>query len=473
MKKDSFKIPFKSNFFKEQDPFHLVIIFFIIFFGTAIFFSIPTFYDYKKYNQQIEDTINKDFKINIHNLDKISFRFIPSPHLLIKKADLKIKKSESKPISQLKNIKVFISITDFYKKESFEIDRIVVNKANIYLDKISLKHFIGNLKKNIVKNFIIKKSTFFFKNKNDEIILLSKIKNFNYKIDYVNTKKILKINGNIFDSEYEFKYLIDYKFPNIQNLIFELKNPNIILENKLSENISSKNLSQTGNLIIRFLTNKNIITYKIKDNDIEFLGNNPKNTDFDIKGKINFKPFHFDLEFDNKQIDLINLENILYIIHNNQILKYENLSGKLKINFNNIDNKILNSGLFELNFNDTKLYTEKNIFNLGDFATLEISEYDYLKEIDQIVQMKIKINILDYEKFNRFLFNYRKKRFINETIYFTYQFNANTQNHFISTISNKGFFNSSEFYKFNNLQQLKNLLIDENIFKMDWSFFLD
>ena len=69
--------------------------------------------------------------------------------------------------------------------------------------------------------------------------------------------------------------------------------------------------------------------------------------------------------------------------------------------------------------------------------------------------MKIKINILDYEKFNRFLFNYRKKRFINETIYFTYQFNANTQNHFISTISNKGFFNSSEFYKFNNLQQLK------------------
>ena len=83
MKKIPYTFPFKSNFFKEQDPFHLVIIFFIIFFGTAIFFSIPTFYDYKKYNKQIERVINKEFKINLYNLEDISFRFIPSPHLLI------------------------------------------------------------------------------------------------------------------------------------------------------------------------------------------------------------------------------------------------------------------------------------------------------------------------------------------------------------------------------------------------------
>ena len=107
MKKDSFKLPFKSNFFKEQDPFHLVIIFFIIFFGTAIFFSIPTFYDYKKYNQQIEKNINNEFKVYIHNLENISFRFVPSPHLLIKKADLKINESEQNLVSELENLKVF------------------------------------------------------------------------------------------------------------------------------------------------------------------------------------------------------------------------------------------------------------------------------------------------------------------------------------------------------------------------------
>ena len=157
MKKYPFTIPFKSNFFKEQDPFHLVIIFFIIFFGTAIFFSIPSFYDYAKYSQKIENVINKEFKIKLHNLENISFKFIPSPHLLIKKANLKIQDNEEKPISELKNIKVFISISEFYKNDNFEISRIEVSKANLYLNIKSLKNFIQNLKTNIVNNFIIKK----------------------------------------------------------------------------------------------------------------------------------------------------------------------------------------------------------------------------------------------------------------------------------------------------------------------------
>ena len=467
MKKDSFKIPFKSNFFKEQDPFHLVLIFFIIFFGTAIFFSIPTFYDYKKYNQIIENTINKDFKIKIENLEKISFRFIPSPHLLIKKADLKIRENETKVVSKLENIKVFISIIDLYKNENFKIDRVEVNKANLYLNDLSLKNFIQNLKKNIVKKFLIKKSTIFFRDKNDEIILLSKIKNFEYKIDFVNSKKILKINGNIFDSDYEFKYLIDYNFPNIQNVNIELKNPNIILENQLIEKKNSEEFLQEGIFTIRFLTKKNIINYEIIKNSIKFKERNSKNTDFNLDGIINFKPFYFDLVYDHKKIDLIDIENILYTIFINKKLKYENLSGNLKINFKDIDNKTLQSGLLNLHFADTYLNVDKNLFNLSDFAKLEIIDYEYLNEIDQVLQIKIKINVIDEEKFNRFLFKYRRNKILNNNIYFTYQYNSNTNKHFLSNVSSDGLTNNTEFYQFNNLQQLKNLLIDENVFKMD------
>ncbi len=147
MKKFAFTLPFKSNFFKEQDPFHLVIVFFIIFFGTAIFFSIPTFYDFKKYSEKIENTINSEYKFKFHNLENISFRFIPSPHLLIKKADLKINANEDTVVSNLKNIKVFISITDFYKKDIFAIKRIEVKKGNFYLNANSFKNIIQNLKK--------------------------------------------------------------------------------------------------------------------------------------------------------------------------------------------------------------------------------------------------------------------------------------------------------------------------------------
>ena len=466
MKKFPFTLPFKSNFFKEQDPFHLVIVFFIIFFGTAIFFSIPTFYDFKKYNEKIENTINSEYKFKLHNLENVSFRFIPSPHLLIKKADLKINANEDSVVSNLKNIKVFISITDFYKNDIFAIKRIEVKKGNFYLNANSFKNIIQNLKKNIVNNLIIEKSTIFFKNKKEEIVLISTIRNLNYKIDFINSKKILKINGNIFDANYQFTYMIDYNFPNIQNTVLELRDPNITLENKLEEINFNRNNSN-GDLTIRFLNKKNILEYKIKDNLINFNNKNLKNPVFDLNGSVNFEPFHFDLIIDLKKIKLKELENILYNIYKNQDLMFENLSGKFQINFSNIDNKILNSGFLNLKFENSKLFTEDKKFNLDDFASLEISDYEYLQNNDQVLQMKIKVNIEDNEKFNRFLFNFKKDKIKEDKIYFTYQYNNNTGTSFISQISNNGFGNNTEFYKFNNVQQLKILLRDDNIFNLD------
>ena len=467
MKKHSFKLPFKSNFFKEQDPFHLVIIFFIIFFGTAIFFSIPSFYNYEKYNQKIENVINSEFKIKLHKLEGISFKFIPSPHLLIKKAQLKIQDNEKKPISELKNTKVFISLAEFYKNDNFKISKVEVNKANLYLNSTSLKNFIHNLKTNVINNFIIKKSTLFYKDKNDEIILISTIKNFDYKIDFVNKKKFLKINGNIFDSNYEFRYLIDYKYPNIQNVNLELSNPNLIIENKLVTDPNKSKFNQQGNLNIQFLNLKNVIDYEIIKSNINFKNEELKNSNFDLNGSINFLPFYFDLIIDIKKINLLDFESLFYIIYKNKNLMFDNLSGDLKINLNNLSSKVIKKATIKLIFENDKLFADKKILYLNEFANLEITDFDYLQDNDQILQMNIKVNVFNQEKFNRFLFNYKKNKTASENFYFTYQFNANTKNSFISRVSNTGFKSSSEFYKFKNLQQLKNLLKDDKVFILD------
>lgn len=466
MKKNTI-ITFKSNFLKEQDPFHLVIIFFIIFFGTAIFFSIPTFYDYTKYNQEIKETINKDYKFEIDNLENISFRFIPSPHLLIKKSEIKIKNNEIEPVSNLRNIKIYISLLDFYKKDKFYIKRIEIDKANLYLNDLSLKNFIQNLKKNIVKKILIKKSTIFFKNEKNDIILLSKIQLLNYRIDFQNNKKIFEINGNLFDSNYEFKYSIDYKNPDIQNVKLELKNPNIIFENKLIEDFNSSTLDQEGILNIEFLSNRNTIKYKVKKNELNLLRTDTKNSNFDLIGSIYFKPFHFNLLVDLKEINLLKLENIFYNIYKNKKLKLNNLSGQLQLNFSNIDNKVLKKGTINLNIENSDLIIKKDIFNLSDFANLEIIDYEYLDNSGQILQMKVKINIRNREKFNRFLFNFRKNKINHDNLYFIYQFDNESRTNLISKISNKEFLSGTELYKFNNLQQLKVLLKDEDLFMWD------
>ena len=444
MKNKTTHFPFKSNFFKEQDPFHFVLLFFIIFFGTAIFFSIPTFYDYKKYNQKIEETINSEFKIKLQNLENISFKFIPSPHLVIKKADFKIRDNETDSIAELKNIKVYISISDFYKSDTFKIKKITVSKANLYLNSLSLTNFIQNLKKSVVNHFVIKNSTLFFKDKKNEIILISKIKNLDYKNDFVNKKKILKIYGNIFDSNYKFKYFIDYEQPNIQNAILELKNPNLTFENSLIEDFYSSNSDQSGKLNIEFLNNKNI-----------------------LNGLINFNPFHFNLEVDLKKIDLNEIEQLLYLLHMSQSTKYDNLSGNIKVNFKNINFKSIKNGSAIMAFESSKIILKEKLFFLDNFASIEVVDFEYLDNIDQILQMKIKLNIFDSVKFNRFLFHYKKNRIEEKNLYFIYQYNANNLTSFISQISNKGFLPSAELYQFNNFQQLKNLLRDDKVFKLD------
>ena len=278
---------------------------------------------------------------------------------MIKKAHLKINENEKDIVSEFKNLKVYISLIEFYKKEKFSIKRIEVSRANLYLNKKSLINFISNLKNNIVNNFIIRKSKLFFKDKNDEIILISTIKNFDYKIDYVNNKKILKIDGNIFDSQIKFRYLIDYKFPNVKNLNFEFKNPNLVIDNELVDDINKKPLYQKGNLILSFLSNKNVINYEILNNNINFKNESSKNSNFDLNGSINLNPFHFDLILDLKEISLINLENLLYLIYINENMKLENLSGTTKLNFEKIDNKVLQSGELEMQFTNSKLLFQK------------------------------------------------------------------------------------------------------------------
>jgi len=407
MKKKLFTLPFKSNFFKEQDPFHLVIIFFIIFFSTAIFFSIPTFFDYEKYNQKIEETINNEFKVKLYNLENISFKFIPSPHLIIKKAEFKIKQDETDSIGELNDAKVFISIMELYRSDNFKIKKMIINKANFYFKDYSFLNLIENLKKNLVNKLIIKNSVQYLGNLKlldlNSLKIDAKIK----KIDFKNKKKILEFNGNIFDTNYKFTYLIDYKKPNIQNLNIEFKNPHMQIENTLEENFLSE---KKGIFKAIFLNKTNSINYNIEGNNLSFSNSNTKNSNFDLNGLINFSPFHFNLILDINDISANTLENIFYSIYKNQNLVYENLSGNILIKFNKINNKLIGNGSIDLLFQDSKLSLKNNKFYIDDFADLIISDYRYLDDSEQVIEIKVELNIKNSQKFNKFIFNFQKNK---------------------------------------------------------------
>ena len=205
----------------------------------------------------------------------------------------------------------------------------------------------------------------------------------------------------------------------------------------------------------------------IKDENISFKNLETKNFNFDLNGSVNFNPFHFNLMIDLKKNNLIDIEKLLYWIYKNKNLKFKNLSGDLVLNFNNIDNKVISKNQINLLFENSNLLVKNNIFIIDDFAEIKVVDFEYLENNDQILQLKAKVNILDSTKFNRFMFNFKKNKISSKNLYFTYQFNSGTGSSFISQVSDKGFNNNNQFYKFNNLQQLKNLFKDENFTRLD------
>ena len=55
------------------------------------------------------------------------------------------------------------------------------------------------------------------------------------------------MDGNIFDTNYEFKYIKDYKNPNIQNIVLKLKDPNLNIKNYLKIALHLLILIKRGN----------------------------------------------------------------------------------------------------------------------------------------------------------------------------------------------------------------------------------
>ena len=75
----------KSNNLKyiKYYKFKIIILSIIILFSFLIYLSIPVFYNYDTYDQALKNKINQDFKINVINIKKIQYKFLPTPHFII------------------------------------------------------------------------------------------------------------------------------------------------------------------------------------------------------------------------------------------------------------------------------------------------------------------------------------------------------------------------------------------------------
>jgi len=383
---------------KKIDAKRIVLPSIIIFFTAILFLSLPVLLNYNSIQNIIEKKVSSEFKINLKILDDISLKIFPSPHYLVKKANLDLDlENEKSSIIQTKNLKIYIPLKKIYSKSDVDIKKIEIEKANIYFKLDDVLDFKNHLYYKINKPIYIKKSKFFLLDKDNKTILISPIKKINYFINNKNNSKELKIQGNIFDVNYNSYWARSYKDPKNSLLEIKSKNPNLFIKNIFS---FEDNSNFSGKSSISFLKEDIIINYLKKDGKIFIQSpNENKNQKIKFNSKVELEPFFIDakVNFNNKDINFL-IDKLLYFILNSE--EYlGNINGKLNLVLNNIKNPLINNGQINISIKEKTIELENSIFEIENIGKIKSDFRFYENQGDLIFASE---NVFDIKNKNEF-----------------------------------------------------------------------
>ena len=447
IQKTIFKVKNKTNKNIKVTNFSKYLITFIALLFLYVFYLLlPTFYDKTWVQNNIENKLSKEFKINFSISSDISYRILPKPHFLIKNSKI-IKEGDDNNtvLANIKNLKVFISQKKLFIKEKIILKNIIINNANFLLSSDDLKLIKNDRTKKFSNNRIeINKSNIFFKNNSEKTIVIVKISKAFLILDDKDFFNLFELKGEVFN----MPFTLDYKkrFGLQKNETISIIANKLKLNILLTHNNENTNLS-SGTNIISFLKSKFKTDYKIEDDVITFQSTNPKllNNKLNYDGEVLIDPFTIDLKVDLgkvKMSKMLDVNPILLELIKSRLLFNENITlnteitmvsntnrelfQSAKVNFNIVNGNI--------NFDKTKLFNKKigsfelesaKLFIKNDKLTFNTNIIIDIKNSDQLFSLlqvnkksakqikKVTIN-LDYTflnnqfKFNNFKIDNKK-----------------------------------------------------------------
>jgi len=209
--------------------FFLRYLFTIFLISSAIFLSIPIFFNYDKKAENIKLHLLENYNFKVKNYEKIKYNIFPLPNLNLTNVEISLESITENLIA--KRIKIYPDFFSIYNYEKF-------NSKKIFLKDSDLKFQISNFKQ-LTKQLFNKKKNINFDNLNlriinesSPVIVVNNIKFANYGY-YKNL-----ITGKIFSKNFKIK--ID---DNYENFNFKLLNSgikaHINLSNSQNENLKA------------------------------------------------------------------------------------------------------------------------------------------------------------------------------------------------------------------------------------------
>ena len=390
---------------------------------------LPTFYKQSELSAKLQNELNNKLKLNFKISDNLNYNFFPRPHFKISKASILNGNYE---ISEIKNLKIYVSLENLFSLKSIEIKDVIISDANFNLKKENYDFFIKILDNNFLeRNLFIKNSNIFFRSNENEVLFINKILELNYSFDSNEIKNIAYSENEIFNLPYTLELFHNKNkkeyFSKLNLSLAKLQIENVF---KYDEN------PKIGTFRIISNKNKSTINFKTNKNFFEFIFfDKLEDSKFTYNGIFNFNPFYSSILGNANSLNLNYLfetNSMIAQLLKTEILNSKNIDFKLNINANNIY-KNLNFKKLILN---TKIQDGLIDFDNTSFKWKNIAEFNlnesliYLNEGELVLDGKLKIKIKNYDELYKFLLtpkNYRNK--IEDIEFnFTYNFDKKTAN---------------------------------------------
>jgi len=438
----------------------IIIILFSFTFLYLCYLSVPALYSKNIIELKLQNEIASNFKSNNISFEKFSYTFFPSPHYNIK--NVIIKKGENdKKILEIKNMNIFISQKNFFKKNTFKITLIKIFNSNINLDSMD---FIDKLFSESVKNkVLIVKSKIFLNDKNNSTFSIISINKLQLFFEEKKNRNNLTLNGHVFNLPFKLIYLSNF-YNNKNDLKISFSKIKLNFENNshLGNYYSAENqirfLNSNFSTNINNKKNKNIYELISRDSKIN-------QTNFNYSGTVNVKPFYFNFNFAVSNVNLLNtiyfnkiFEDILiYFFLNNN-----NLNGKIKIDINDIKkSKYIEKGKILLNIKRGEFDLSDSEFKIKNIGNIRINSNQIFIDDGKVnIQLNTNFIINDKEKLYKKFLIPRKNRLNIKNIYYLMDIRPSSREIIFSNFEidekNNKFYQDTTF-SISNWQDLRNM----------------
>tara|TARA_B100000029_G_scaffold500992_1_gene573628 strand:- start:851 stop:2488 length:1638 start_codon:yes stop_codon:yes gene_type:complete len=411
----------------------------IIFF-TFLYLLIPTFYNYDK--KDIEKIICESQNIKCDIKGKVTYRFYPSPRIIIKNLAVNDHTENKNALIVAENTIIKLSIKNLLAKDKHKFKKIELRNYTLNFDLNTRGKYKNIFQKKIdLIPISFSKGQIIFVDKKNYV---ATIHDANIQLIFGEKNLLANLKGNFLNDDIYFNLeheKSDDKYST--NFIAKMQNLNFTAKGNLF-NLDDSKKAIGGNILVKKNKHKFTSAISYENNEITFKKSNITNPflEGELSGKIKFLPyFNFEFDMGLNSLNFTKLYNSFLNLGEEGKKGIFNINskinGKLNISADKIYSRFNLAKSFEsrIKFNNGSIFIDQLIVNLGKLGAADI--LGSVQRDEKLTNFKFESNIfVDNQKKFLSKFGIYNKKKISPSLYISGNFDLEKSRATFYEISN-------------------------------------